>query len=88
MLTSCVQLAIVKVTCCQYLQDTLDGQHAARTLLLAIQYSCEELKHLAGNFIATNFGTLCPNALVECAQDVLYSLITRNDLSVMSEVQV
>jgi hypothetical protein len=82
------QLSVVKEACCQYMRDMLDEDHAAAMLSLAAKYSCDDTFTFTSNYIVAKFHTMKPDALKECTQTAFMSLITREDLSIHSELQV
>lgn len=83
-----VQLSAVKDACCQYMKDCLGKDTAVATLLLAAKFSCKDVHVHAQSYIAGTFHTMRPDALKECPRPIFWDLISRNDLSVNSELQV
>lgn len=83
-----VQLSAVKDACCLYMSDCLDEDSAAATLSLAAKYSCDGLQAHTQQYIVAKFHSMRPDALKECTRAVLWDLISRDDLSLHSELQV
>ncbi|BDA45450.1 probable Kelch-like protein 6 at N-terminal half [Coccomyxa sp. Obi] len=83
-----LQLSAVKDACCVYMKDCLDEDSAATTLSLSAKYSCDSLHEHTQSYIVANFHNMRPDALKECTRPVFWDLISRDDLSIYSEVQV
>lgn len=70
------------------MRECLDEDSAAATLSLAAKFSCEGLQSYISSFIAANFHAMRPDGLGECTLSVFADLISRDDLSLHSELQV
>lgn len=70
------------------MSDCLDEHSAAATLSLAAKFSCDSLQAYTQQYIVAKFHTMRPDALKECTRAVFWDLISRDDLSIYSELQV
>ncbi|BDA45451.1 hypothetical protein COCOBI_07-2380 [Coccomyxa sp. Obi] len=81
-------LSVVKDACCQYMKGCLGKDTAVATLLVAAKFSCTDVCARAQSYIAGIFHTMRPDALKDCPRPVFWALISKNNLSVYSELQV
>lgn len=83
-----LQLSAVKAACCVYMKDTLNEHSAATTMSLATKFSCDDVLAYTHSYIVDNFYKMPNEVLKGYAQLVFKDLISRDNLSIYTELQV